>query len=476
VSEGPSSDHDAALPWLWGARIERIDGPLPGLFALTLYSPGQKQCLVLAVSPSLRGVGTSETRPKGEAASAFVQRLRGKFEGARLVEARWLGGQDAARATALVLQLRRGDEEEGLVADFDAQRPMLVLLQPNGLVAGASDEAARRARMPDRSRPYEPPQGRGIARVLDEAAARAQAAHLLSDQRERGEQLLKSQARTTLRNAHKRAARKAEAIRGDLTRAEQGPLLRREATLLLCHLHELARGLSQVNLVDESVDPPEPLLITLDPAKDARLNAQQKFERARKLDRGAIIARKRLEEANGEVVRLEALLGALDGDDTQALSDALSAAGLSPKQVQRAPAKKREPQTHVAFRTFVGAGDRRILVGKGAADNDTLTVTLARPHDYFLHARGVTGAHVIIPRDKNAQVPPELLLDAAHLAAHFSDARGERIIEVLHTERRYVRKPKGAAVGAVMVDREKVLVLRVEPDRLTRLLAAEKRD
>jgi predicted ribosome quality control (RQC) complex YloA/Tae2 family protein len=66
-------------------------------------------------------------------------------------------------------------------------------------------------------------------------------------------------------------------------------------------------------------------------------------------------------------------------------------------------------------------------------------------------------------------------LDAATLAAHFSEAAGEALVEVQHTDRRHVRKPRGAAPGAVFVDREHVLLLRFEPERLVRLLASERR-
>jgi predicted ribosome quality control (RQC) complex YloA/Tae2 family protein len=114
------------------------------------------------------------------------------------------------------------------------------------------------------------------------------------------------------------------------------------------------------------------------------------------------------------------------------------------------------------------------LVGKGAVDNDALTLTVARPHDLWLHARGLQGAHVIIPRERGSELSPDVLLDAAHLAAHFSSARGEASAEIQHAERRHVRKPKGFAPGAVRVDRERVLLLRVEPERLKRLLASEK--
>jgi predicted ribosome quality control (RQC) complex YloA/Tae2 family protein len=116
-------------------------------------------------------------------------------------------------------------------------------------------------------------------------------------------------------------------------------------------------------------------------------------------------------------------------------------------------------------------GERTILVGRGAKDNDALVTKVARPHDVWLHAKGRTGAHVVVPLSKEESIPTELLVDAAHLAAHFSDARGETVVEVQWTPRKYVRKPKGAAPGAVIVDREKVLVLRVDPARLQELLA-----
>jgi predicted ribosome quality control (RQC) complex YloA/Tae2 family protein len=114
-------------------------------------------------------------------------------------------------------------------------------------------------------------------------------------------------------------------------------------------------------------------------------------------------------------------------------------------------------------------------VGRGASDNDALTLRHSKPSDLWLHARGYRGAHVVIPMGRGEECPSELLLDAATLAVHFSAAAGEDRVEVQHTPRRYVRKPRGAAPGAVMVDRERVLVLRHEPDRLARLLASEER-
>jgi predicted ribosome quality control (RQC) complex YloA/Tae2 family protein len=84
----------------------------------------------------------------------------------------------------------------------------------------------------------------------------------------------------------------------------------------------------------------------------------------------------------------------------------------------------------------------------------------------------VPGAHVVIPVEKNAEVSSELLLDAATLAAHHSDAKGEPRVEVSYVEVKFVRKPKGAAPGAVTYTRDKTVLLRLEPERLQRLLAS----
>jgi predicted ribosome quality control (RQC) complex YloA/Tae2 family protein len=115
-----------------------------------------------------------------------------------------------------------------------------------------------------------------------------------------------------------------------------------------------------------------------------------------------------------------------------------------------------------------------ILVGKGADDNDRLTIEHARPHDLWLHARDDAGAHVVVPLERGEACPPELLCDAATLAAHFSQARGQARVDVLYTERRYVRKPRKIGPGKVVLLREKVFRLHLEPARLKRLLAAER--
>jgi predicted ribosome quality control (RQC) complex YloA/Tae2 family protein len=97
---------------------------------------------------------------------------------------------------------------------------------------------------------------------------------------------------------------------------------------------------------------------------------------------------------------------------------------------------------------------------------------VARGNDLWLHALGQAGAHVVV-RLGGRPVDQESLLDAAHLAAHFSDARGEPQAEVACTAAKHVRKGRGSAPGAVTYSQERVLQLRLEPARVARLLADE---
>jgi predicted ribosome quality control (RQC) complex YloA/Tae2 family protein len=188
--------------------------------------------------------------------------------------------------------------------------------------------------------------------------------------------------------------------------------------------------------------------------------------------------KRRLDEAARALADLTTLAAEIDvADATPAALDAIAARarslGVKGAQEPSAGPRPAKPGERLPYTPFRSASGRPILVGRGGADNDALTTKHARPHDLWLHAKGIPGAHVIVPLEKGESCPPELLVDAATLAAHFSDARGEAVCDVSYVERRHVRKPRKSAPGAVTFDREKVIAVRVEPPRLERLLATK---
>jgi predicted ribosome quality control (RQC) complex YloA/Tae2 family protein len=281
-----------------------------------------------------------------------------------------------------------------------------------------------------------------------------------------------------LQRAARTLRRRLDAVRGDLARIDQVPTLRRDAGLILSHLHAIAAGQHELSVLDPSAEPPVPLSISIDPALGPKRQAEAWFSRARKLERGARLARERERETEGALRAVEALRAQLASiEDAEGLDAAAAAAARLGVEVKGAAAKARaaRPQAERApYREFRGSGERRILVGRSASDNDRLTLDHARPHDLWLHARDDSGSHVVVPLQKGEACPPELLGDAATLAAHFSKARGEPVADVIYVARRYVRKLRKSPPGQVVVEREKVLRLVLEPARLSRLLAAER--
>lgn len=114
-----------------------------------------------------------------------------------------------------------------------------------------------------------------------------------------------------------------------------------------------------------------------------------------------------------------------------------------------------DSQASSPYRKFK-AGKYEIWIGKNAKSNDQLT-SLAHKEDIWLHARGVGGSHVVIRMGNQKDYPPkDVILTAAGYAAFYSKAKGMKTAPVMYTKRKYVRKPKGAPAGAVVVEREQV--------------------
>ena len=105
--------------------------------------------------------------------------------------------------------------------------------------------------------------------------------------------------------------------------------------------------------------------------------------------------------------------------------------------------------------------DFQILVGKNSKNNDLLTQKFAYKEDLWLHARGVAGSHVVIKYRAGKPFPKSVIEKAASLAAYYSKRKTDSLCPVIVTPKKYVRKPKGAALGAVVVEREDVIM--VEP-------------
>ena len=447
---------------LAGARLQRLDGPHAELFAVTLHRRELHGVLVMALDRGRAEWGWEAKRPRGLPASGFVRQLRKHLENARVIAAQLHAG-------GATLALGRG---EGRPRLHLAMSPANLVIEVDGRVVGAAKPGALREAGAAVGAPW-PELAPGESGLADTFAGLAAAGPRLVDRvLAAAPEARKKIFERALRRRVKKLERRIAAIDGDIARVDGVAALRLDADLLLAHLHTIPAEASEAVVQDWITGASR--TIALGAGRSAREEADALYRRAGKLERGARVATQRRESTEAEVATLVGLLeaAASDAESLEQLERDAQRAGVSLRsQASSSRGAERERRPH---RTFFGTGDRPIHVGRSAKDNDRVTQG-ARAWDHWLHARGVRGSHVVIPLGKREACPPELLLDAAHLAAHYSASKGEPLVDVQHCQRRYVRKPKGMAVGAVLVERERVLALRVEPGRLAKLLATEDR-
>jgi len=437
---------------LWHAKITRVDQPEPGLLSFSFRAQGRNEVLLLVMLPGALRIGVLDERPRGASASPAVSQLRRHIEGARIVAV------DTSQR-AVRLSLTRTDKTRFLIAAPSKPYGAWWLCEVDGSVVLRSPGAPQTV----------PAEDGHLAQISPEELRLHGSAALDAHRSIRRSQL----ERLLLRHI-KRLSKKRDAIVGDLERAATAEELHEKASLILAHAAEIPANALYFETTSWD-DEPRPVRIELDPRRSPTELAQDLFKKSKRLKRGLEVAPNRLAAVEAELAELGRArdgLGDWPPDELEAKLEALGVPVTAPKEHAR---KRRQAGTRLPYREFRTADASAVLVGRGAVDNDRLTLRVARPHDLWLHARGVTGAHVVVPLTKGKSCSAETLVDAATLAAHFSDLRGEPVVDVLYTPRRFVHKRKGSPVGSVMLGSEKVIAVRVEPARLQRLLENEKK-
>jgi hypothetical protein len=140
---------------------------------------------------------------------------------------------------------------------------------------------------------------------------------------------------------------------------------------------------------------------------------------------------------------------------------ALEASPDAPSAARRPPRRASAPEgTRLPYKSYRTSGGIDVFVGRGARANDELTYEIAKPDDVWLHARDVTGAHVVMRWSQEGAPPTRDLHEAAALAAWYSRARGSVVVPVDWTRRRHVRRARGGPPGRALVERAQTVMAR----------------
>lgn len=271
-----------------------------------------------------------------------------------------------------------------------------------------------------------------------------------------------AELRRLLDRARVRHRKRAEALARELESTGDSSELRSAAQLVLARKETLRRGLSEVVLTGfDGVE----IKVALDPLLDPVENANRMFDEARRRERARTRIPALVEQALADTRKFDQALESLDEDGPSAelwtLIGGRRGTAARPGQSDRAS---------LPFRTLRSTSGLEIRVGRGARANDDLTLRHSSPEDIWLHARQSPGAHVILRWGRRDQNPPHSdLVEAAMVAALNSDARHSGVVAVDWTRRKYVRKPRKAAPGAVIPERVKTLFVEPDAELVSRL-------
>ena len=318
--------------------------------------------------------------------------------------------------------------------------------------------------------PPEPPAGRTMIRGPDPAATAGIYHEAIEKTRRvaartdalRG--ILKGEVRR-LWDAERRLASDIDGLGDPAT-------FRRFGEALLAGLHGARRSGDRA-WVSNPYDPEGGEIAVPAPAdRTLQAAAQEHFLRARKVERGLEMARSRREGIGRRLARLEILDAESEFARGDEAAEKLEAAlrkegipvGLAPPTRAGRVAARREPPRVEGVRLLTSSDGLTILIGKTGRDNDRLTFKLAGPEDFWFHAAGVPGAHVVVRSAGRGESPPRAtLVEAATVAAWFSDARGSSQADVQWTRRKHVRRLRGAPPGTVVVKRSETIRVRPAP-------------
>jgi predicted ribosome quality control (RQC) complex YloA/Tae2 family protein len=256
---------------------------------------------------------------------------------------------------------------------------------------------------------------------------------------------------TKLMHTIHKAQRTVEALEREVHEAARADEYQRFGDLLMSNLHRVHRGDEKLDLQEEGVS--IPLQKSLSPVQ----NAQRYYEKAKRARTAHQQATARLAALREKLATARRLAELLDNVSTREEMNTFMADHRD--ELERVGiGKSSEKREQLPFRVFIVDGGFEVWAGKSSKNNDELTLKHAKPTDLWFHARGASGSHVVLKVNSGKGEPTKKAKEqAAAIAAYYSKMRNAKMVPVAMTEKKYVRKPKGAAPGSVIVEREKII-------------------
>lgn len=205
----------------------------------------------------------------------------------------------------------------------------------------------------------------------------------------------------------------------------------------------------------------EMVMIPLDPTLSPQENAKKYFDKYSKLKRTADALESLLQETESEIQHLESIASSLDiavsDEDLVQIKEELIEYGYIRRKYSGG---KKVKITSKPFH-YISSDGYHIYVGKNNYQNEELSFKFASGNDWWFHAKGQPGSHVIV-KTNGEELPDRTFEEAGRLAAYYSKGRSAPKVEIDYTLKKNLRKPNGAKPGFVVYYTNYSLL--IEPD------------
>ncbi len=217
--------------------------------------------------------------------------------------------------------------------------------------------------------------------------------------------------------------------------------------LLHTYGYGLAEGSRQLEALNYYTN--EMVTIPLDPTLDAKENAQKYFDKYGKLKRTYEALTDLIQETKAEIDHLESIAAALDiaqtEDDLVQIKEELMEYGYIRRKRTDKKAKSKSKPFH-----YISSDGYHMYVGKNNYQNEELTFKFATGNDWWFHAKGIPGSHVIVKTNNEEDLPDRMFEEAGRLAGYYSSGRDSDKLEIDYLQKKNVKKPGGSAPGFVV--------------------------
>ena len=237
----------------------------------------------------------------------------------------------------------------------------------------------------------------------------------------------------------------------ELSECENKDTLKKYGELLKAYCHNLSQG-SEATVLDYYTN--EEITIPLDENKSIIANSNKYFNDYSKAKRREDKLNELLLETKDETKYLEEMLLYIsiseNSSDLNQIRSELFDKGFLRKNVNPKDKKKKSVIKH-----FIYDNNYHIYVGKNNIQNEEVTFKIATGNDWWFHAKGIAGSHVIVKSDKDNDatewdMPDEVFELCAGLAALNSSHNGLSKVEVDYTRKKHIKKPAEGDKGKVI--------------------------